>query len=304
MKKERGRIYPSFATHAQANHRWSITDPAMGQWPDSAERILDVDAGWVEVAGDWDQQELRLLAAVTGDVQLLATFAHGYDIHTIHACEVFGMPFPPYPMDPHEDPRNAEWRERLDWKGKKDLRRVVGGKSFVYSLCYGKLIKNMMQLPGAKELGMTASKIEAAGEKFLSNHPELKRWRHAMLNNTGNISVSGLGNTRVSNLTGGELRRAMLNHKIQGLGAGILNLTVIAIMKNLGVDGRLRWTKHDAISVDVTETRLQWGLDTVREEMEKAWLINNYSVIIPATMYYKRHGGEKVEWKVRAHVTG
>ena len=128
------RVYPRYGTHSQANHRWSTTDPPLAQFPEDLEAMLDLDPNTGELGYDYDQQERRIVAAISQDEAMLTTLARGWDAHTIDTCDVFGYPYPPDPCNPHEAAANTAWRAGISWKGKKDRRRVMG-KNFFFSLC-------------------------------------------------------------------------------------------------------------------------------------------------------------------------
>src|ERR1700675_2630097 len=96
------RVHPRFGIHAQANHRWSTTNPPLGQLPSHLEPLFQPDDGWPWFGWDWDGQELRIIASEAGDKPLLEAFERGEDVHTNTTCEVFGYPYPPDRARPHD----------------------------------------------------------------------------------------------------------------------------------------------------------------------------------------------------------
>lgn len=293
------RVFPHFGTHSQSNHRWSTTDPSLAQYPEDLEAILDLDLGTGELGYDYDQQELRILAAVSQDEPLLNTLRLKHDAHTIHCCEVMGYDYPPERTDPHNHQLNEAWRGKIQWKGKKDLRRVMAGKNFVFSLCYGKQPKNMMEIPGAKALGMSPKRFEAAAYRFLAAHPGIKRWMSGVRSRAKvrPMSRTFIGTRRYSFLRDGELYRAMLDHPIQAAAADMVNLVIVQTANELDGKLALRWTKHDFVSWNVAG--YAWNTATIRRAIDIAqqeWDADGVKFCVPVTAYTRWYGEEKKPW--------
>jgi hypothetical protein len=118
------RVHPRIATHSQANARFSTTDPPMATLPADLRDLYMPDEEWPWFGWDWDQQELRLIAAIANDHPLLEAFKNGWDVHTMNACDIFDIPYPIDLKNPHKSPSCAEWRATHGWGGKDDTRRV------------------------------------------------------------------------------------------------------------------------------------------------------------------------------------
>ena len=84
---------------------------------------------------DWDAVELRIQASIANDKPMLDVFANRWDPHTLNMCDFLGYPYPVNKRDPHNAPEDEEWRTKLDWRGKDDLRRRFA-KTFVFRLIY------------------------------------------------------------------------------------------------------------------------------------------------------------------------
>lgn len=95
---EDGRIHAKFFQHGTTTGRFSSSDPNMQTLPASGVWGKEVKAGFIAPQGsvfigcDYSQIELRVLAMLSGDERLRASFERGDDIHASVASLVFGVP--------------------------------------------------------------------------------------------------------------------------------------------------------------------------------------------------------------------
>ena len=291
------RVHPRFGIHSQANHRWSTTDPPLAQYPEDLEAMLDLDPDTGELGYDYDQQERRIVAAISQDVPMLEALSRGHDCHTLDTCDVFGYEYPPDPMDPHAHPANDPWRAAIGWKGKKDKRRVMG-KNFFFSLCFGKDPKNMLDIPGAKALGMNKARFEQAANRFLAKHPGIRKWMAGIKTRckVRPVSRTFLGTRRYSHLKDAELYRAMLDHPIQAAAADMVNTVIVETVRSVPYV-QLRWTKHDFVSWGVEGAA--WNNTTIKDVLsiaEQEWDADGVRFRVPVTAYTRWAGEEKKPW--------
>jgi DNA polymerase-1 len=92
------RIHTTFNQAVAATGRLSSTDPNLQNIPVRSEvgrriraAFLPGEAGWVLVSADYSQIELRVLAHLSQDPQLLAAFERGDDVHADTAAQVFSV---------------------------------------------------------------------------------------------------------------------------------------------------------------------------------------------------------------------
>ena len=96
INKETGRVHTSYSLSGAQTGRLSSTDPNLQNIPIRTEigrRIRDAfvaEPGYVMLAADYSQIELRLAAHMADVPQLKAAFAEGADIHSLTAQELFG----------------------------------------------------------------------------------------------------------------------------------------------------------------------------------------------------------------------
>jgi DNA polymerase-1 len=93
-----GRIHTSFNQAVAATGRLSSSDPNLQNIPIRSElgrriraAFVPGDPAWRLVSADYSQIELRVLAHLSGDPQLLAAFQRGDDVHADTAAQVFSV---------------------------------------------------------------------------------------------------------------------------------------------------------------------------------------------------------------------
>jgi len=98
-ESETGRIHTSFNQTVTATGRLSSSDPNLQNIPIRTEEGRQVrrafvpgEKGWVLLAADYSQIELRMLAHYSGDPELVRAFAEDRDIHTFVAHQIYGVP--------------------------------------------------------------------------------------------------------------------------------------------------------------------------------------------------------------------
>lgn len=93
-----GRIHASFNQTGTATGRLSSSDPNLQNLPTKSEEgkeirkaIVPQDPNWWIVSADYSQIELRILAHLSGDENLLKAFEEGIDVHTLTASRIFNV---------------------------------------------------------------------------------------------------------------------------------------------------------------------------------------------------------------------
>ena len=307
-----GRVHASFHPWAQNTGRWSTVRPALAQLPHSLRTALIPDIGWRWVEFDFDQIELRIIAALAGDKPLLEAFAKGYDPHLLNACEFFGMTKPPEPtkammswaieyMDFSVPPKEHRllskdeqetiaWVTRYAYQGSDDPRRLFA-KPAVYRLCYGGTPRGAPSIPGAASTGLTAEQLIRASQNWINAHVAIKRF-------WSSIERTALRNRQLRtflgrrwNFLGHDLKRIqrqMADFPMQGAVADIMNLTLIRIKETLGSSVRLSYTMHDSLKLQVRKTSaFDIEVATIKAIAESPWEINGLDISFPVEMHVR-----------------
>jgi DNA polymerase I-like protein with 3'-5' exonuclease and polymerase domains len=291
------RVFPDISIHTQATGRWSITNPNLQGLKGDISDIYVPDRGMVALKHDWDAIELRIQASLANDKPLLDAFANKWEPHTLNTCDVLGYPHPPNKSNPHTSPECEEWRRAIHWQGKEDIRRRFG-KMFVFRLIYRGDPKHAGDIPGAKQLGLTASKLQQAANNWLLAHPAIrtywarveeqvrahlwtKTWTGRKRRYQG-ISPEAL----MKRVVPASVMREACNHPIQGGVSDLKNLCIIEIIE------RCPWVtlwkeQHDAFWLECPEAREAETWPVYQQVVQQPRVIEGVTIQFPAD--FKRY---------------
>jgi DNA polymerase-1 len=93
-----GRVHTSYNQAGSVTGRFSSSNPNLQNIPIRTDQGREIRAafvaeqGWLLLAADYSQVELRILAHISGDPAMLAAFARGEDIHASTAAAIYGVP--------------------------------------------------------------------------------------------------------------------------------------------------------------------------------------------------------------------
>lgn len=96
--KEDGRVHATFLQHGTTTGRFSSANPNLQNIPIKGASGKEIRHGFIAAPGniyigsDYSQIELRVLAMLSGDEQLIETFRNGEDIHMSVAASMFNVP--------------------------------------------------------------------------------------------------------------------------------------------------------------------------------------------------------------------
>ena len=302
------RVFPNIALHSQASGRHSTTNPPLTTLPDDLSDLILPELGYIEWGYDWDQIELRIIAAEANDDPLLKAFDSQHDIHTLNACDIFGLRYPPDLVDPNracqaDDPL-ASWQQDTHWKGKKDLRRRFA-KVFVYRLLYGAKPETCADIPGVVVLGLDQRGLVRASQNWLNRHPAVRAYQLRLAkqaSDTGQV-YSFMGRRRTLQETGDEAARQAMNHPMQGGCSDVYECTGIAIDEKFYPTLRFRWGAHDSqkwdMSVSDYEADGRAGYPLLKAAaaiVQQPYSVNGQETRFPATFYVMYDDGRTEAW--------
>jgi DNA polymerase-1 len=243
MTDDRGYIHPSIKTLEAVTGRMSVERPSLQNIPRSEHprNAIMASPGNVLVLSDYDQIEMRLMAHYADDQRMVAAIEEGdrraadgqtgYDVHSVNARLVYGIPMDsPVP------------------KEKRDKTKNTG-----FAVVYG---------AGDERVAMTSgvSVIEAKGfrDLFLSSFPGIERYMksldtyaNAMWNREKQAYVeSALGRRWYIPHPNDSYK--LTNYTIQGEAAIVLKRGLIRLREQ-GLTEYMRLPVHDEIILDVPE---------------------------------------------------
>ena len=244
-----GRVHTSYHQGAVATGRVSSSDPNLQNIPvrtEEGRRIRQAfiaPEGWVVMAADYSQIELRIMAHLSGDEGLLRAFQEGGDVHRATAAEVFGLP-------PEEVSANQ--------------RRAA--KAINFGLMYG-----MSAFGLARQLGVDRGEASDYMARYFARYPGVHAFMEAtreQAHRDGYVeTIFGrrlyLENLKARNqaLRAGA-ERAAVNAPMQGSAADIIKRAMISVAQWLKPrdDAHMLMQVHDELVFEVRED----AVDTVR----------------------------------------
>jgi DNA polymerase-1 len=257
INKETGRVHTSYSLSGAQTGRLSSTDPNLQNIPIRTEigrRIRDAfvaEPGYVMLAADYSQIELRLAAHMADVPQLKQAFAEGADIHSLTAKELFG-------------------------EVNRDTR--ASAKTINFAILYG-----ISRWGLAGRLGITADEAQAMIDRYFERFPGIRDYIHSTLEG---VRETGFTTTLFGRKThfpmirsktqherqGAE--RAAVNAPIQGTSADIIKRAMVRMCPALEREGlgsvRMLMQVHDELVFEVPEDKVDPASAVIRHVMERA----------------------------------
>ncbi len=253
-----GRIHTSFQNTVTATGRLSSAEPNLQNIPVRTElgaqmrKMFIAGPGNVLVDADYSQIELRLLAHIAGDENMIAGFQSGADIHALTASQIFGVPI-----------------EMVT----KQMRSSC--KAVNFGIVYG-----ISEFSLAQDIGVSRPEAKAYMERYFARYPGIRAYQKQVVEQAkedGYVStlmgrrrwLPELKSSKYAVRTSGE--RMAMNMPIQGTAADIIKLAMIRVQERLireGFQGRLVLQVHDELIVECPESEGEAVAKLLEEEME------------------------------------
>ncbi|MGK2896456.1 MAG: DNA polymerase, partial [Candidatus Saccharimonadales bacterium] len=252
---EHDRIHTTFNQDVAATGRLSSTDPNLQNIPIRSElgrKIREAfvpEKGNVFVSADYSQFELRLVAVLAGDTQLIEDFNSDIDVHAKTASDVYGIPL------------------ELVTKNQRRDAKVIN-----FGVLYGMSPHGL-----AAQTGMNF--IEA--QKFIDQYFEIRKPIREYIDTTlEKARTEGYVETyfgrrrptpdvNSSNFIVREgAKRAAANMPIQGTEADLMKLAMIAVDEKIDGLGEQILQIHDSILIECPEENAEKIAAVIKEIME------------------------------------
>jgi DNA polymerase I len=260
VNERTGRIHTCYNQAVAATGRLSSADPNLQNIPirrAEGRRIRQAfiaPPGYVLMAADYSQIELRIMAHLSGDEGLLAAFAADLDVHQATAAEVFAV----------------------ELEGvTADQRRLA--KTINFGLIYG-----MSPFGLARQLGIERRDAQKYVERYFARYPGVRRFMdntRTRARETGYVeTVYGrrlyLPDIRASNRQIQQYaERSAINAPMQGTAADIIKSAMIAVdawCQREDVPARLIMQVHDELVLEVRADAVDFVGSGIRERMVEA----------------------------------
>ncbi len=259
VKPSTGRLHTTFGQTGTATGRLSSTNPNLQNIPIRTELGREIRAafiaepGYVLLAADYSQIELRLLAHYSKDPLLVEAYRRGDDVHTLTASQVFGVP--PLMV-------NAEHRRQA---------KVVNF-GIVYGLSPFGLSQNLgIEKSDAKRFIDAYFEKYAGVRKFIDKTLDEARRDQRVKTLLGRIRPIPDINSKNANMRGFAERTAV-NTPLQGTAADLIKIAMIRIdaaIRDQKLKSRMTLQVHDELVFEVPDQEIDSMRTLVREHMEK-----------------------------------
>ncbi len=257
---EDNRIHTSFNQTITATGRISSTEPNLQNIPmrmelgRSIRKVFVPRDGCIFMDADYSQIELRVLAHMSGDVQLIEAYRQEQDIHRITASQVFHTPF-----------------EEVT-----DLQRR-NAKAVNFGIVYG-----ISSFGLSQDLSISRKEAQAYIEKYFETYPGVKAFLDKLVEDakvSGYIEtmfgrrrpVPELASSNFMQRSFGE--RIAMNSPIQGTAADIIKIAMIKVWKALkdsGLRSRLILQVHDELLIETYTEETEQVKKILEENMKSA----------------------------------
>ncbi|MVZ66800.1 DNA polymerase I [Sphingobacterium sp. DK4209] len=256
-----GLIHTSYNQAVAATGRLSSTNPNLQNIPIRTERGREVrkafisrQSGWTILSADYSQIELRLIAELSQDANMLEAFQQGLDIHRATAAKVYGIDL-----------------EEVT----SDMRR--NAKAVNFGIIYGQSAFGLSQ-----SLGIPRKEAAAIIDQYFTQYTGirkymgdiiefakehgyvetlLKRRRYLRDINSANMTIRGFA------------ERNAINAPIQGSAADLIKIAMINIQNDIeqqGLAGKMIMQVHDELVFDVPESEVEAFKTIITDRMKNA----------------------------------
>ncbi len=255
-----GKIHTSFNQTVAATGRLSSTNPNLQNIPVRDERgkemrkVFIPDEGCVFASSDYSQIELRIMAHLSADKNMVEAFMHDQDIHAATASKIYHVPI-----------------EEVT----ADMRRKA--KTANFGIIYG-----ITPFGLSERLSISRSEAKQLIDEYFETFPDVKRYMDesiATARTNGYVeTIFGRKrylpdiNSRNANVRGFAERNA-INAPIQGSAADIIKVAMIKIHNRFAKEklkSKMILQVHDELDFNVVEDELDTVRKIVVEEMEHA----------------------------------
>jgi DNA polymerase-1 len=259
VRPDTGRIHTRYNPMGAATGRLSSSDPNLQNIPartPAGRRIRAAfvpEPGWVFVASDYSQIELRVLAHLSRDPELARAVREGEDIHRHTAARVAGV---------------------LPEMVTEEMRRRA--KAINFGILYG-----MSETRLAREQGLTRLEARVFIDTYFRRFPAVRayvdetrdraRREGAVRTLFGRVRYFPQLHQRVHRAVQEQSLRAAVNTTIQGTAADLMKLAMLRVDEALakaGLNTQILLQVHDELLLEAPEPEAASAKDLIRRAME------------------------------------
>ncbi|RYY71661.1 MAG: DNA polymerase I [Chitinophagaceae bacterium] len=261
-----GRVHTSYAQAVAVTGRLSSNNPNLQNIPIRTDKGREIrkafvprDEHHVLISADYSQIELRIVAAISSDVNMCEAFTTGKDIHTATAAKVFNV-------------EESEVTKEMRYKA----------KSVNFGIIYGQGAFGL-----AENLGIPRAEAKDIIDNYKKQFPNIQQYMNDTINfakENGYVETlmgrkRWLRDINSANFTvRGFAERNAINSPIQGTAADMIKLAMIKIDKELkdqGFKSKMLLQVHDELVFDVLKEELESIKPVILHCMQTAMALPN-----------------------------
>ncbi|MBP3310565.1 MAG: DNA polymerase I [Ruminococcus sp.] len=253
-----GRIHTWFRQTETRTGRISSTEPNMQNIPVRTElgsqmrKFFTAAEGKTLVDADYSQIELRVMAHLCGDENMIDAFSSGEDIHTSTAAQVFDMPV--FMVTP-------------------EMRSAA--KAVNFGIIYG-----IGAFSLSKDIGTSVAQAKKYIADYLAKYPKVNRFMEATVENAvrdGFVTTMLGRKRRIPELASSNKvlqaagKRIAMNTPVQGTAADLIKIAMINVynrLKTEKLDAKLILQVHDELILEASLNDAQRASEILKEEMQ------------------------------------
>ncbi|NJY62010.1 DNA polymerase I [Salinimicrobium sp. CDJ15-81-2] len=265
VEEASGRVHTDYMQTVAATGRLSSNNPNLQNIPIRTERGRQVrkafvprDADHILLAADYSQIELRIIAALSKEDNMISAFQQNQDIHASTAAKVFNVPL-----------------EEVTREQRGNAKTVNFG--IVYGVsAFGLSNQTNLSRGEAKDLIDTYYKTYPKLRNFISEQVEFAR-EHGYVQTVLGRRRYLRDITSRNQMVRSAAERNAVNAPIQGSAADIIKLAMINIYKKLeegNYKTKMLLQVHDELVFDVFKPELEEIKTLVKKEMENAFIMD------------------------------
>lgn len=261
INKKTGRIHTSYNQAVAATGRLSSNNPNLQNIPVRTERGKEVrkafiprDKDHVLLSADYSQIELRIIAEISKDENMMEAFVKGHDIHTATAAKVYGISL--------EEVSSTQRRN---------------AKAVNFGIIYGQSAFGLSQ-----NLGIPRKEAGEIIENYFNTYPGIKKYMNDTMNfarENGYVeTIMGrrryLRDINSANQTvRGFAERNAINAPIQGSAADMIKIAMIRIHQDIidqKLNSKMTMQVHDELVFDVPKAEIEIMKKIIESRMKNA----------------------------------
>ncbi|HRU97214.1 MAG TPA: DNA polymerase I [Ruminococcus sp.] len=253
-----GRIHTCFRQTETRTGRISSTEPNMQNIPVRTElgsqmrKFFTAEEGRVLVDADYSQIELRVMAHLCGDKNMISAFTSGEDIHTSTAAQVFDVPS--IMVTP-------------------EMRSAA--KAVNFGIIYG-----IGAFSLSKDIGTSVQQAKRYIDDYLAKYPKVHEFMESTVDNamkTGVVTTMFGRKRRIPELASSNKvlqaagKRIAMNTPVQGSAADLIKIAMINVYRRLkaeNLDAELILQVHDELIIESDVSCAEKCAEILQEEMQ------------------------------------